>query len=147
MQLKYRGTTYDYQPPAVAMESSSVVGQYRGLEWRFRRSRPLAVQQPTLNLIYRGVAYTTGPAQAEESVIEQPVVPAAPVTPAPVHQLARALMMGHHSLIKQRQQSMLGRVAAQVGLGAEASHYWSPIQGKVNSGFWRSYDRSHVALS
>ena len=36
---------------------------------------------------------------------------------------ARALMMRHHHLVKQRQQSMLGRAAAEVGLPPEASEY------------------------
>jgi hypothetical protein len=61
---------------------------------------------------------------------------------------ARALMHRHHHLIKQRQQAMLGRTAAEVGLSADdASHYWSTIQGKPHSSFAASYDRSHASLS
>ncbi|MBD1936440.1 MULTISPECIES: hypothetical protein [unclassified Microcoleus] len=58
---------------------------------------------------------------------------------------ARALMMRHHHQIKNRQQSMLSRAAAEVGL--EADDYWSNIQGKPHSSFSVSYDRSHSTMS
>ena len=61
---------------------------------------------------------------------------------------ARALMMRHHHLIKNRQQSMLGRAAAEVGLPPEeASEYWNHIQGKAHPSFRASYDRSGASLS
>jgi hypothetical protein len=60
---------------------------------------------------------------------------------------ARALMMSHHKMIKNRQQSMLGRTAAEIGMDISGSEYWSTIQGKPHSSFRISYDRSHAALS
>ncbi|MFE1746228.1 hypothetical protein [Coleofasciculus sp. H7-2] len=60
---------------------------------------------------------------------------------------ARALMMRHHHLIKNRQQSMLGRVAAEVGLDVESSEYWNHIQGQPHPSFRSSYDRSNASLS
>lgn len=60
---------------------------------------------------------------------------------------ARALMTRHHHLIKQRQQAMLGRSAAEVGLPSEAMEHWTHIQGKPSSAASQSYDRSHSALS
>lgn len=60
---------------------------------------------------------------------------------------ARALMNRHHHLIKQRQQSMLGRTNAEVGMPAEADEHWSHIQGKPSAAARRSYDRSGSALS
>lgn len=60
---------------------------------------------------------------------------------------ARALMNRHHHLIKQRQQSMLGRTNAEVGMPAEAAEYWSPIQGKPSASAQSSYDRSNSSLS
>lgn len=60
---------------------------------------------------------------------------------------ARALMMRHHHVIKNRQQSMLGRAAAEVGLDVESSDYYGHIQGKLNPSFRASYDRSSASLS
>lgn len=62
-------------------------------------------------------------------------------------QQARALMARHHQMIKNRQQSMLGRTAAEIGLDVSEVEYWSTIQGKPQSSFRATYDRSHVALS
>ena len=62
-------------------------------------------------------------------------------------QQARALMMRHHHIIKNRQQSMLGRAAAEVGMPAEAAEYWNHIQGKAHPSFRASYDRSNASLS
>lgn len=61
------------------------------------------------------------------------------------HDQARALMMRHHHLVKNRQQSMLNRAASEVGL--EADDYWSNTQGKPQSSFRASYDRSHASMS
>lgn len=60
-------------------------------------------------------------------------------------QQARALMMRHHHTIKNRQQSMLERAAAEIGL--EADDYWTTIQGKPCSGSRETYDRSGASLS
>jgi two-component sensor histidine kinase len=46
---------------------------------------------------------------------------------------ARALMMRHHHLVKNRQQSMLSRAAAEVGVdGLEACNH---TQGKLDPSF------------
>ncbi len=58
---------------------------------------------------------------------------------------ARALMMRHHNAIKNRQQSMLNRAGAEVGI--EPDNYWSSIQGKPHSSFRESYDRSSSSMS
>jgi hypothetical protein len=62
-------------------------------------------------------------------------------------QQARALMMRHHKMIKNRQQSMLGRAAAEIGMDIHASEHWTTIQGKPLPNATRSYDRSHSAAS
>jgi hypothetical protein len=61
-------------------------------------------------------------------------------------QQARALMIRHHQMIKNRQQSMLERAASEIGVEVEGD-YWSTIQGKPQSSFRTSYDRSHASLS
>ena len=152
MQLKYRGTSYEYNPPTIAMEPAGVTGKYRGLEWRFRNPTKVPVLQPNLDLVYRGVPYHTGQAAATPTpVADATPAPAGVVQKAgsssPIKELARRLMMSHHGLIKKREQSLLGRVAAEVGLGLDASHYWSPRQGKIQSSFRSTYDRSRVAMS
>jgi hypothetical protein len=59
---------------------------------------------------------------------------------------ARALMMRHHQMVKNRQQSMLGRAAAEIGVEVD-NNYWTTIQGKPCSDFRSSYDRSNASLS
>ncbi|MBW4649861.1 MAG: hypothetical protein KME06_14400 [Kastovskya adunca ATA6-11-RM4] len=60
---------------------------------------------------------------------------------------ARALMMRHHHLVKNRQQSMLGRSAVEAGMEVDGTEYWNDIQGKLNPSFQASYDRSGASLS
>lgn len=62
-------------------------------------------------------------------------------------QQARALMMRHHQTIKNRQQSMLNRTAAEIGLDVDQNEYWSVIQGKPHPTFRKTYDRSNASLS
>ncbi len=62
-------------------------------------------------------------------------------------QQARALMTRHHRMIKNRQQSMLGRAASEIGMDVDSAQYWGHIQGKPNPSFRDSYDRSSVASS
>ncbi|MGL5135724.1 MAG: hypothetical protein ACRC78_24610 [Planktothrix sp.] len=53
---------------------------------------------------------------------------------------ARALMMRHHQVIKNRQQSMLNRVSDEVG--TEPGDI-STIQGKPNANSVSNYDRGN----
>ncbi|MGL5874093.1 MAG: hypothetical protein ACRC2R_17285 [Xenococcaceae cyanobacterium] len=62
-------------------------------------------------------------------------------------QQARALMMSHHQAIKNRQQSLLSRVAAEIGMDVDNNDYWNHIQGKPHPSFCATYDRSHASLS
>ncbi|SKB11988.1 conserved hypothetical protein [Planktothrix sp. PCC 11201] len=57
---------------------------------------------------------------------------------------ARALMMRHHQVIKNRQQSLLNRVADEVGI--EPGDYRTTIQGKPTDSA-SSYDRSGSSMS
>lgn len=62
-----------------------------------------------------------------------------------VENQARSLMMRHHNLVKNRQQSLLNRTAAEVGI--EADDYWTNTQGKPSSDSRQSYDRSQATMS
>lgn len=59
---------------------------------------------------------------------------------------ARALMNRHHHLVKNRQQSLLNRTASEVGMDV-TEDYWTNIQGKPQSDFRSSYDRSNSTMS
>lgn len=58
---------------------------------------------------------------------------------------ARALMMRHHQMVKNRQQSMLSRASAELGL--TDGEYQNRIQGKFPADFGADYDRSNSSVS
>jgi hypothetical protein len=60
---------------------------------------------------------------------------------------ARALLNRHHQMIRNREQSMLLRTAAEIGFDVDAIHYYSHIQGKTPAQFSQAYDRSRTAMS
>jgi hypothetical protein len=60
---------------------------------------------------------------------------------------ARALMMRHHQMIKNREQCMLSRATADMGIPGETAIFWNHIQGKPHPSFRATYDRSHAGLS
>ncbi|WOB43745.1 DUF4278 domain-containing protein [Thermoleptolyngbya oregonensis NK1-22] len=135
MKLTYRGVTYNYDPQPLNLNNSHPTTtelKFRGNE--YQTNQPVATGAGATD------AVATVPATAA------PVAqPAAPVT---IEERARELMMNHHKLVKRRQQAMLTRLAANVGLDAgTTSQYWGHIQGKVQPGFWDSYDRSHASIS
>ena len=149
MQLTYRGVKYDYNPPAVAMKATDEVGKFRGVDIRFRTVKHSPVQQPTLDLVYRGVPHTTGeaaPVAAPNPVATAEAVPAPKFT-VNAEDRARVAMLNRHRAVKRRQQSMLARLAVEAGLPAEAANYWNHIQGKVHPSFWATYGRSGAAAS
>ncbi|MGF1458779.1 MAG: DUF4278 domain-containing protein [Leptolyngbyaceae cyanobacterium] len=145
MKLTYRGVDYDYTPPAVEFDQAAATGKYRGVDIRFRTVKKAPVHQPSLDLIYRGVAYRTGEAAATSEAT--PVVADAPATLANIELKARTLLLGHNRNVKRRQQAMLTRLASDVGLDADVTQYWNRIQGKVHPTFRATYDRSGAAAS
>lgn len=136
MKLTYRGVAYDYNPPTLAVTNTELVGKYRGLDWRFRNLEKPPVLQPTVSLTYRGVAYGNTSETATATTPET-------VTAT---DRARSRMVGQTLAIKKREQSMLKRLASQVGLDG-ASEYFNHIQGKIHPSFRRTYQPSRVALS
>lgn len=57
---------------------------------------------------------------------------------------ARALMMRHSHLVKHRQQSMVNRVATEIGL---EDVDLNRVQGRLDANSKNLYDRSDAALS
>jgi hypothetical protein len=158
MKLSYRGISYDYTPPEVEVSTSETVGKYRGLDVRFRNPKKPLVLNTNLDLVYRGVAHNPGQAASQPAPAPAPEVETAPVVAtvtepiqavaSSVSDKARALMMNHDRRIKRRQQAMLTRLDAEVGVDtAEAARYWNRVQGKVHPSFRATYDRSSVAFS
>jgi hypothetical protein len=60
---------------------------------------------------------------------------------------ARALMIRHHHLVKNREQCMLSRAAAEIGMPAETAIFWNHIQGKPHPTMSATYDRSGASFS
>lgn len=133
MRLTYRGVTYDYNPQPLNLNNSHPTTtelKFRGNEYQ--------TNQPTDSSL-------TADAAATVPAIAPVTQPAATVS---IEERARELMMNHHKMVKRRQQAMLTRLAANVGLDAgTTSQYWGHIQGKVQPAFWDSYDRSHASIS
>ena len=106
MKLTYRGISYEYNPPAVAVKEGQITGKFRGLDWRFHNLEKPLVLQPPVNLTYRGVAYKNRPeadlgkASKDTSVSEK----------------ARWLMLNKEKAAQRRTASMLRRTAHEVGL-------------------------------
>lgn len=153
MKLTYRGVSYNYNPVEVKSADIVATGTYRGAAYRFRQQQSTLAQQPSLDLKYRGVAYTTAtPVDAVEAApVVVPAMAIATVEPVAAESTEgkmRSLAMNHHRVAKQREQTVLSRFADQVGLSPEfAAHYWNPIQGKIGHNAMADYDRSHVAFS
>jgi HJR/Mrr/RecB family endonuclease len=62
-------------------------------------------------------------------------------------QQARALMIRHHKMIKNRQQSMLERAASEIGMDVTNTEYWNNLKKEPLSAGVIMYDRSRASLS
>jgi hypothetical protein len=150
MKLTYRGVSYDHVPAQQLSDNAVVEApnlRYRGA--KYRQNQVAKAENLNALLKYRGVAYSTQPVAAAPTEAVAPVEAAAPVA-APklsIQEKARLLNMDHHRMIKNREQSMLARSAAEVGLATDAANFWNHIQGKIQPTFRVNYDRSHAALS
>jgi hypothetical protein len=100
MKLTYRGVQYDYNPPLTDTQPTGEVGSYRGVDIRFRKTAKNLVHPLKVDLMYRGVPYTTGEPE-----------------PATADKL-RALAVDQERNTQRREQSMLTRLAKGLGLSA-----------------------------
>ncbi len=167
MKLTYRGNSYDLTSnPAPKLGETIDTGNYRGAPVVFKALAEVPVQ-PANDLAWRGVPYRTGiaapvmapailPAVAAniaalvvEPVVVQVAEPVAEpvVTASNIPNLARNLFIRRHQRSRRREQGMMVRLAAEVGLPVEdAAHYESHIQGKMPHDF-SGYDRGSSAMS
>lgn len=70
MKLKYRGVAYDYNPTKVTTVESGVGGKYRGLPWQQRIPLITQVDEPSVELKYRGVTYRKGAVKLPNAKVE-----------------------------------------------------------------------------
>lgn len=148
MKLSYRGTSYEYNPAQdLTVESAAPTSdlKYRGAS--YRRGQAARAESLSALVKYRGAAYGA-PRSVVQSAPSQVV--AAPVAAAPgasIQEQARLLTTNHYRHIKNRQQTMLSRSAAEVGLVGNLAKYWNHIQGQIHPTFRLNYDRSSATLS
>lgn len=151
MKLTYRGVSYDYTPnPMPKMGDTFETGVYRGATVAFRSVAELPAQ-PAADLTWRGVPYQTGTAvpAASPAAVATPVATpvASEVDASGIPELARNLFIRRHQRSRKREQGMMVRLAAEVGLPLDqAIQYESHIQGKRPHDF-AAYDRSSTAMS
>jgi hypothetical protein len=60
---------------------------------------------------------------------------------------ARALIIRHEKMMRNRQQSMLGRVASEIGMDVNNTEYYENLKSAPLSNFATNYDRSNSTLS
>jgi len=121
MKLVYRGNTYESGSVNVDLVESSTVGKYRGQSYHPTYPRHIPVQQPALDLKYRGVAYQRD-AQGNVASVVPTARPQSTAQPAYLvsepsvsrkAKLAEAAKI-HHETISRRLQHRL-EVARQKG--------------------------------
>jgi hypothetical protein len=154
MKLTYRGIRYNSTPsPSPQMGKTIATGKFRGAQTIFRALAALPVQ-PSIHGTWRRVPYGSGIADPEAPIVlpaevASAVTPVVVPEPAPtsIPDLARNLFIRRHQRSRRREQGMMVRLAAEVGMQVEdAAHYESHIQGKIPHDF-SAYDRSSTAMS
>ena len=160
MKLTYRGVSYDYTPNPVPQKGSVIGTRYlsrcSGYVQRSGRATPLSRR-----LIWSGAVFPIGRVPLlplpplwlkfwlPPQWFAEPAAPGTAVaeTSTGVIDMARNLFIRHHQRMRRREQGMMVRLAAEVGIPVEdAAHYESHIQGKLPHDF-SGYDRSSTAMS
>jgi hypothetical protein len=139
MKLSYRGIDYVFDPSSLQYRGAKnrlgevsraralgAILTYRGAAYAIKPS--IQAESTSANipagtvLTYRGFSYTVQPkvqAIPAPAVADQPAVVKAVKAPAfPIQEQARALIMNRQRALKNRQQVMLVRSEAEVGMAA-----------------------------
>lgn len=164
MKHKYCGVPYKYEPVAVTFGGEPIAVAFNGhVEKEKYRGAPAKyaiftadVPYPEFESNYRGFTRHLGQAKgfaspdqnsgtvSETTDSENPTT----VKPLSINEQLRRLMMSHHRQIRKREQAMLARLDAKIGLSVEdATHFQNHIQGYIPYNEWMNYDRSHAAMS
>lgn len=166
MKLSYRGANYNFNPSSLQARGAKhrlaeaskaralgAILTYRGANYTIAPSAQADSASPSVPagtvLTYRGFSYTVQPKAQRvlAPVAVEPAVVPSVKAPVSIQAQARALTMNHHRAMKKRQQVMLVRSTAEVGMASTATDHWERIQETFNPAFQATYDRSHVALS
>lgn len=157
MKLSYRGVNYDFNPSSLQalgakhrlaeVSKARALGAiltYRGAAYTIAppnqvTSAKAAIPAGTA-LTYRGQSYTVQPAVQNMSVqpasaVTEPTATGSAKAPVSIQAQARALTMNHHRAMKKRQQVMLVRSAAEVGVSSATISHWERTQETFNPAF------------
>lgn len=153
MKLTYRGVSYNDAPNTTPNKGPVYeTGTYRGKTVEFQALSELPAQSEA-DLTWRGVPYHQGHGVVSNAPASKAVAANAsqPRENAPangsVMAMARNLFIRHHQRSRKREQGMMVRLAAEVGIPVEdAASYASRIQGEMPHNF-SNYDRSGAAMS
>jgi len=114
MKLTYRGNSYEYNTVVVETSTGEVGGKYRSRDWRFRNLKKPPILLPTLNLKYRGATYNK-PGTVDETTVSKDKTPA-----ISIQEKARLLTIENTKASEKRQQTLLSRLAEEIGLTIHA---------------------------
>lgn len=114
MKLTYRGVSYEYNPVVVETTTDKVGGKDRSRDWRFRNLKKPPILTPTLNLKYRGVAYNN------PGTVDGMIVPSQKAPVISTQEKARLLMVENTKANEKRQQTLLNRLAEEIGFTSHA---------------------------
>lgn len=125
MKLSERDLSYKYTPSAVAYPSGQAL--------RVDDTVAAPATGASTAKFEQALALVLA-AQADKAVVLS------------VREQARYLMVADRKSIRNRQRSLLMRSLAEIGITADAAHYWNKSQG-IDSSLWTLYARSGVAFS
>ncbi|MBW4578500.1 MAG: DUF4278 domain-containing protein [Tildeniella nuda ZEHNDER 1965/U140] len=157
MKLSYRGISYDFNPSSLQalgakhrlaeVSKARALGAiltYRGAVYAITPSTQATSAQAALTagtvLTYRGQSYVGQPTVQATPVqpdlaVSEPVATVLAKAPVSIQEQARTLTMNHHRAMKKRQQVMLVRSAAEVGVSSATISHWERTQETFNPAF------------
>ncbi len=101
MQLNYRGTQYQKHFPPIDIVEGELGGKYRGQTWKIHYPRHMQMTQPSHELKYRSIAYSTGETPEH---LKEPVVPALTIHQPVPNNLTRTHTANICRILEHRRQ-------------------------------------------
>mgnify|MGYP002785841260 CR=1 FL=1 len=124
MKLIYRGLSYDRLPAADKTPGTTAATPhtllYRGIEYQTNPGQANSAASVALHtpveLVYRGVHYTIGTTQSAPSVAAAAATDPVAFQPESITELARELLITLRQKTDRREQSVLTRFKADIGV-------------------------------